>query len=109
MLLILEQSIAESEAQSKACIDGNAEICNSLGVKSCNYTQPNYFEAVKFFEQACKGGNNLGCNNLGIMYENGEGVRQNSKKALELFGKACDMKEQRGCENYARLKKQLGQ
>lgn len=107
MAPILEQLIAKSKANVKACNDGNAEICNSLGVRSCNYQHPDYFEAVKFFEQACKGGSALGCNNLGVMYDNGEGVRQNSKKALEQFGKACDMKEQQGCENYAKLKKQM--
>jgi TPR repeat protein len=40
------------------------------------------------------------------MYTNGEGVRQNKSKALELFGKACDLKNELGCNNYANLKNQ---
>lgn len=106
--LVLELSIIKPQVQSQACKNGDAEICNSLGVESYNGNQPNYFEAIKFFEQACKRGSALGCNNLGLMYHNGEGTRQNSKKALDLFGKSCDMKEQQGCENYAKLKKELG-
>ena len=44
--------------------------------------------------------------NLGVMHVKGLGVKQNSKKALELFGKACDMKDENGCEFYAQLKKE---
>ena len=40
------------------------------------------------------------------MYEDGEGVRLDKKKAIELFGKACDMKNELGCKNYALLKGQ---
>lgn len=43
------------------------------------------------------------------MYFNGYGVKQNSQKSLEFFGKACDMKFENGCKNYAKLKKELGQ
>lgn len=107
--LAIGLSIAESEAKIKeACNNGDAEICNNLGVESYNSNQSNYFEAIKFFEQACKRGSPLGCNNLGLMYYNGEGTRQNSRKALDSFGKSCDMKEQEGCKNYAKLKKELG-
>lgn len=107
--LALELSIAESKDQIKeACKNGDAEICNNLGVESYNSNQPNYFESIKFFEQACKRGSALGCNNLGLMYHDGKGARQNSRKALDFFGKSCDMKEQQGCTNYAKLKKELG-
>jgi TPR repeat protein len=43
---------------------------------------------------------------LAVMYTNGEGVRQNKSKALELFGKACDLSNESGCKNYAILKNQ---
>jgi len=46
-----------------------------------------------------------GCSNLGLMYQNGRGVRQNYSKAKELFGKACDSGDAEGCKNYARLNK----
>jgi TPR repeat protein len=34
------------------------------------------------------------------MYVNGQGVRQDFKKAKELFGKACDGGMQAGCDQY---------
>ena len=40
---------------------------------------------------------------LGTFYETGDGVRQNNITAKELYGKACDMGLQIGCDNYARL------
>ncbi len=40
------------------------------------------------------------CNNLGVFYTYGKGVRQDKAKARELFGKACDMGNQKGCDNY---------
>ena len=47
----------------------------------------------------------LGCNNLGVLYAKGQGVRQSYTKAKELFGKACDMGYEKGCKNYAILNK----
>lgn len=44
--------------------------------------------------------------NLGIMYENGQGVRQNYRTAKEWFGKACDNGDQDGCDSYRRLNEQ---
>ncbi len=38
------------------------------------------------------------------MYEDGTGVEQSNTKALEYYGKDCDLKSQLGCENYAKSK-----
>ena len=46
-----------------------------------------------------------GCSNLGVSYEYGKGIRKSGIKALEYYGKACDLKSVIGCKNYARLKK----
>lgn len=54
-------------------------------------------------QKACDGGDAAGCALLGVRYEEGEGVKQNKSKAKELYGKACDMKLQLGCEEYKRL------
>ena len=40
------------------------------------------------------------------MYDNGEGVRQDKKRAKEYFGKACDGGLQIGCDNYKILNQQ---
>jgi len=49
---------------------------------------------------ACDEDNAFACNNLGIMYLNGLGTRQNLDKAKDYFGKACDLGIQIGCDNY---------
>ena len=41
----------------------------------------------------------LGCNNLGVMYEKGNGVEKNEQKAVQLYKKACDGGEMLGCRN----------
>ena len=41
--------------------------------------------------------------NLGVMYANRLGVRQNYKIAKEWFGKACDNGFQPGCDAYRKL------
>jgi len=33
---------------------------------------------------------------------------QNQLEALTFFGKACDLKNAKGCEKYAKLKRKLG-
>lgn len=47
-----------------------------------------------------------GCNNLGVLYANGQGVRQDKGAAKEYFGKACDLGNQGGCNNYKILNEQ---
>ena len=42
-------------------------------------------------------GNASGCHNLGLLYFNGDGVKQDYNKAMEFFGKACDLGHQKGC------------
>lgn len=62
-----------------------------------------YKEAFLKFQKACDWGYAKGCVNLGVMYEDGQGVKQDYSKAKELFGKACDMKLQLGCDAYKLL------
>ena len=56
-----------------------------------------YFNAKQYYEIACNKGNGdavqaESCYNLGGMYYEGRGVRQDYAKAAELYKKACDMK-----------------
>ncbi|HEC1790515.1 TPA: sel1 repeat family protein [Campylobacter lari] len=60
--------------------------------------------AILFLNFAYSLNSGDGCSNLGVMYVNGKGVRKDTSKALEYFGKACDLKSDEGCQNYARLK-----
>ena len=65
-----------------------------------------YFNAKKYYEIGC---NKVGdmqsgsCHNLGLMYYEGQGVRQDYHKAAELYKKACDMKDAMACNNLGAL------
>ena len=48
-----------------------------------------------------------GCVLLGFLYQYGEGVRKDYNKAMEFFGKACDLGEQKGCDAYKEMKTKL--
>ena len=61
---------------------------------------------VQRWEGECARGVAWACSLAGFLYDNGEGVRLDRKRALALFGKACDLKEEDGCKNYAKLKGQ---
>ncbi len=60
--------------------------------------------ALKFFTKSCELKDGGGCNIVGNFYYDGEVVKQNFSKAKELYGKACDLGNQRGCDNYKELK-----
>jgi hypothetical protein len=55
--------------------------------------------AVELFSKACNEVNAIGCYSLGVMYENGQGVRQDYFKAVELYSSACDGGISEGCNN----------
>ena len=48
----------------------------------------------------------MGCAGLGFAYEDGSGVEQNTQKAIELYGKACDLDYYVGCNAYKNLQQQ---
>ena len=56
-------------------------------------------EDIGALQKACDDGNAISCSNLGFLYANGRGVRQDYKKASELYFKACDMGYADGCYN----------
>jgi TPR repeat protein len=63
-----------------------------------------YFIAADLYKKACDDGVAGGCIGLGGLYSNGQGVKQNTQTSLELYGKSCDMRDQYGCDMYAKLK-----
>jgi len=65
-----------------------------------------YAEAVRWFRKAAEQGDAQAQFNLGLMYVNGKGVRQNYKIAKEWVGKACDNRLQLGCDAYRELNQQ---
>jgi len=43
-------------------------------------TEKDYKKAYTLYKKACDQGNTLACNNLGIMYDNGQGVEKTTLK-----------------------------
>ncbi|MBD5416670.1 MAG: sel1 repeat family protein [Desulfovibrio sp.] len=70
-----------------------------IGVKK------DYKIAKVFFEKAAEKQNPGAFLALGEMYYNGHGVRQDTAKAKEYYGLACDNGIQEGCDKYAILNK----
>ena len=63
-----------------------------------------YVNAKKYYEIGCnKVDIAESCHNLGVMYDNGHGVRQDYHKAHELWTKACNMDYEDSCHNLGAL------
>ncbi|MBR8462669.1 sel1 repeat family protein [Campylobacter sp. faydin G-24] len=77
------------------CDDGDMAACNDTGA---NYEfLKNYENAFKFYEIACNGGVELGCANLGQLYENGIGIKKDPKKAVEIYKTSCNKGGRHSC------------
>ena len=61
----------------------NAEDLFNQGVTA--HKKENFTQAAKLYEQACKNNHTDSCYNLGILYENGQGVKQNHTQAAKLY------------------------
>lgn len=60
-------------------------------------------QAVNAYQPSCEGGNDGSCSNLGYLYEHGQGVTQDYKRAAQFYQKACDDGAAFGCSNLANL------
>ncbi|MBR6877271.1 MAG: sel1 repeat family protein, partial [Neisseriaceae bacterium] len=77
-----------------------AESAEDLFYQGVNaYKQGNYSQAAKLSEQACNGGYAQGCGALGVLYAEGQGVKQNDTQAAKLFEQACNGGVAEGCYN----------
>lgn len=74
--------------------------CDGLGGET------DYDSALRYYKELPN--NSAAINNLGYMYDNGLGVRKNSKKAFELYKKAAEMGDDHSMRVLA-SKYQLGQ
>ena len=85
----------------KGCELDSIFSCGDLGVYYV--LAKNYTQAFKFLTKACDGGIMSACDSLGSLYENGQGVKQDGAKALELYIKACKNNLGSGCESAAKI------
>ena len=67
------------------------------------YDKGDYQKAAQLYQKACDSGEAGGCFGLGLLYQNGQGVRQNFSTAKQYYGKACDLGIQKGCDLYRKL------
>jgi TPR repeat protein len=58
-------------------------------------------EYVKLYEKSCNGRFVDACLNLGFIYEAGDGVAKDYKKAKKLYQKACELNSKEGCKYLA--------
>jgi len=65
-----------------------------------------YLKAFEWFKKAVEQGDAYAQLFVANMYYSGEGVKLNKSKALYYYGLACDNQLQKGCDEYARLKKE---
>ncbi len=79
----------------------NPEELFDLGMLS--YDKQDFSKARKYFEKACDLKYGGGCSNLGVLYQNGQGVEKDLIKVAYFYTKACDLKDGSGCFNLGEL------
>ena len=99
--------VAKDEAKAldlfeKACSLDEGRGCVSAGTILRKKLQ--YAKARQFLEKGCELNDEIACFGLAISYQYGDGARQDVAQAQELYGKACDLGFQHGCDRYKKLR-----
>lgn len=74
----------------KACDNGFADACTSLGLIYNGLTPPNYLKASLYFKKACDKKSAKGCAGFAYMIDNELGIKKDINKSLRLRIKACN-------------------
>ncbi len=82
----------------KSCGSGNIASCGNVADMYYFYLK-DYFRARQYYEMSCKQKYSPSCYGLGILYGNGEGVRQSIDKESGFYKQACSGKDALGCYN----------
>lgn len=93
----------------QACENADFDACASVGrlyqkdgLWDGAWHDKDPLKAREFLGKACKGsGGAEGCNDLGILFQDGVGGAPDPKGALPLFEQACDGGDRFGCYNLA--------
>ena len=88
----------------KACSLKNALGCfkTAYAYKKGTGIPRNQSKASSYYIKSCELDYAGGCNNLGVMFEYGEGnLAKNSSKAIKYYHKACELNNHYGCRNLA--------
>lgn len=71
----------------------------ALNQSGQGFDHPDLDTAIAFFEKACDRGNALGCFNLGLAYDDGQGIDRDPDKPAILYRMACEGASGEGCVN----------
>ncbi len=84
----------------KACDDGNASNCSTLGhmYQNGRGVTLDLTRAAALHKKACDNGWAIGCILLGGMYDQGLGVTRDTARAVVLRKKACDIGLKKACD-----------
>jgi serine/threonine protein kinase/TPR repeat protein len=97
------QDISRAEAlYSKTCEKGNNEGCKGLVGIGLNYEIGSYVKkdplhAALLYSKACDAGIADGCGDLGNLYLDGNGLKQDFHSAMAFISKACNGGDAGGC------------
>ena len=69
----------------------NTTFANDADLCISNIESKSYTEAFRYCEKACNLDEGSGCSNLGFLYNNGKGVRQDHLQAKTYYEKACNL------------------
>ena len=98
----VEQNIDTAlEWYTKSAEKGHASAQNNVG--GVHRKKGQHEEAFKWFMKAANQGDIYAGYNLGICYENGNGVKRNVPEAVKWFTKAAEKGHPRAAENARRL------
>ncbi len=61
------------------------------------HKQGNYSKAKQYYEKACELNIKEACNGLGLLYFDGDGVKQDRTQAVSYFKKACELEYGEAC------------
>ena len=67
------------------------------------YNNKDYKTAMGLYQKAANKGNVLAQNNLGLSYDNGQGVKQDYKKAMAFYQKAADQGDANAQSNLGNM------
>lgn len=93
-----------SSYYAKSCSANHGLACNNLGWTVIYDEQKGDFKkALVLFDKGCYLDNADACKFIAKAYEEGKHMRQDLPLAKEYFGKACDLGDTEGCDEYRRL------
>lgn len=102
--LSIEKNIAKTaEILKFSCDKGDANSCvkfAKITLESKNIDEKSAKNGIEMLKKACDLKVDSACMELGLFYTNAKFVAQDLKIAKEYFGKACDLRNTKGCESY---------